>query len=67
MEDKTLELLKKLLEAANKLDTAYLNLSVYGEHLGGNKYDEINNVIADVEEYLEFIQNMTLIEREEIK
>jgi hypothetical protein len=57
MEDKTLELLKRLLEATNKLDRAYLDLIYHGQNdMTGEKYDEINDVLVEVEEYLELYE-----------
>lgn len=32
-----------------------MDLTNYGTHIGGEKYDEINDVLADVEEYLQEI------------
>lgn len=48
------ELLRKLLEVAAKLDSAYLTaITNAGEvSFTGEQYDKLNDVMADVEEFL---------------
>ncbi|PLR99561.1 hypothetical protein [Bacillus sp. T33-2] len=54
MENQTLELLKKLLCAATKLDYAYLEAIQNGgkSSFSGEQYDEINDILAEADEFL---------------
>lgn len=48
------ELLRKLLGVASKLDSAYLTATTNNGQgsFTGEQYDELNDVMADVEEFL---------------
>jgi hypothetical protein len=52
---KEMELLKRLFEATVKLDTHYctiLNRRDFSQGMSGEEYDEINDILIEVEEFL---------------
>lgn len=53
-DEKLINMLKELLEVATKLDSAYLKAATTGgeSSFNGEEYDELNDVMADVEEFL---------------